>query len=149
MRILAKVYVDNNKLCLEHSGELIDGKSYPYGEWGDGHFNIGNLVLGKENVAISKEAIDMYKYIVNNAEHTGDDISCLNIWKIEDGREIGFSWLGPRKIKIDPNNLDEIFIGCGEGRPKLDLLDKLQIQDNEFLKDYKFETKKEEESKQF
>lgn len=138
MRFLTKIYVYKNNLYLSNCGEYIKEKNMPYGENPNGGFIIGPVVVGKNNIAISLEAIEMFKYIVNNAEHTRDDIGSLDICKMNNN-EIVLSWIGENNVKIDPNNLHDIFIGCGEGQPDLSLLNKLQIKDNNFLKDYKFE----------
>ena len=136
MSILAKIYVDNDKLYLENCGVRKEGKLYPAGPTPTGGFCIGSVVIGKDNIAISKEAIKMYTYIVTNAEHTGDDISCLDIHANSGG--IIVSWLGENKTVMDPKHLEDVFIGCGEGSPELSLLNKLRIVDNEVLKNHKF-----------
>ena len=148
MSILAKIYVDKNKLYLENCGVWQTGKNYPSGKRPDGGFSIGSVVIGKDNIAISNEAIDMFRHIVRYAEHTGDDVSCLDIHENYSG-EIVVSWLGKNKMTINPNRLDDgFFIGCGEGAPRTDLLDKLTIMDNETLKNYKFEANEKNEGMQ-
>lgn len=61
-----------------------------------------------------------------DSEKTGDDLTCLDICKVKNGR-IHISWLGKRKEEIDIRKLDEIgfFTGTGEGFPDLSLLDEL------------------------
>ena len=80
-------------------------------------------VSGAGKDTIKKELI---KRIVIEAEKTGDDMTCLDICKVKNGR-IHISWLGKRKEEIDIRKLDEtgFFIGTGEGLPDLSLLDEL------------------------
>ena len=79
MSILGKIYEDNGKLCLENCGKYISGSNIPFGENPNGGFNIGVVIIGKDNMAISPEGKKLFIHIVKNAEHTGDDISCLNV----------------------------------------------------------------------
>ncbi|MBO7528098.1 MAG: hypothetical protein J6T74_09475 [Clostridia bacterium] len=137
MSILAKIYVDNDKLYLENCGVYKDRELYPFGPTPTGGFRIGPVVIGGNNIAISQEAIKMFTDIVYNAEHTGDDVSCLSIFSTING-DIVVSWLGENKTVIDPKHLEDVFIGCGEGFPQLSLLNELRIVDNEVLKNHKF-----------
>ena len=138
MNFLAKIFVYKNCLYLANCGKYIKNKNIPFGDGPKGEFSIGVTVIGKDNVAISEEAIQMFKKIVDKAKHTYDDISCLAIYGYKKD-DVVLSWLGGNKIKIDPNNLEGIFIGLGEGYPELNLLNKLQIRSNDFLRKYKFE----------
>lgn len=134
MGILGKIYENNGMLCLEDCGKYINGVNIPFGKNPHGGFNIGVIIVGKDNIAISPEAKQLVIDIVRKAKHTGDDISCLDIFKINSDDEVAVSWLGNNNIVIDPNDLDGFFIGCGEGSPDLYLLDELKEMDNETLK---------------
>jgi len=137
MSILAKIYVNNDKLYLENCGVYKDRELCPAGPTPAGGFSIGSTVIGRKNIAISQEAIKMFTDIVYNAEHNGNDLSCLSIFSTIYG-DIVVGWLGENKTVIDPNHLEDVFIGCGEGFPQLSLLNELRIVDNEVLKNHKF-----------
>lgn len=104
----------------------------------DGH-RFGTVATGAEHIAITPEAKDAFRKIVAEAQHTGDDISCLDIsacYPEADGKtcdkkgstEVSVSYIGPIATRW---NVDEViadpdfFIGCGEGAPDLSLLDRL------------------------
>lgn len=120
--IFVKIYTkdNNNILVLEGKGEKNKDYYFPQGNI------IGSGVTGKEHISITKEAKELIKRIVIEAEKTGDDMTCLDICKVKNGR-IHISWLGKRKEEIDIRKLDEtgFFIGTGEGLPDLSLLDEL------------------------
>lgn len=120
--IYVKIYTkdNNNILVLDGIKEEKEGYHYPKGNI------IGAGVTGKEHIEISDEAKKLFKKIVINSEKTGDDLTCLDIMKLDNGK-IHISWLGKRKQEIDIRKLEEIgfFIGTGEGFPDLSLLDEL------------------------
>lgn len=120
--VLVKIYTkdNNNILVLEGCGKECEDYYFPKGSI------IGSGVTGKENISITEDAKKLFMKIIEKAEHTGDDLTCLDICKIKNGR-IHVSWLGRTKQEIDIRKLDEIgfFIGCGEGYPELGLLNEL------------------------
>lgn len=120
--IYVKIYTkdNNNILVLEGIKKEKEGYYYPKGSI------IGAGVTGKEHIEITDEAKKLFKKIVRNSEKTGDDLTCLDIMKLDNGK-IHISWLGKRKQEIDIRKLEEIgfFIGTGEGFPDLSLLDEL------------------------
>lgn len=120
--IYVKIYTkdNNNILVLEGIKEKKDGYYYPQGSI------IGTGVTGKEHISITDDAKKLFKKIIIDAEKTGDDLTCLNIMKLDNGK-IHVSWLGKEKEEIDVRKLDEdgFFIGTGEGFPDLELLNEL------------------------
>ncbi len=120
--IYVKIYTkdNNNILVLEGIKEEKEDYYYPKGSI------IGTGVTGKEHIDITDEAKELFKKIIINSTKTGDDISCLDIFKLDDER-IHISWLGKCKQEIDIRKLDKIgfFIGTGEGFPDLSLLSEL------------------------
>ena len=120
--IYVKIYTKDNDniLVLEGKEEMNEDYYFP-----DGSI-IGSGVTGKEHISITKEAKKLFKRIIMDSEKTGDDLTCLDICKVKNGR-IHISWLGKRKEEIDIRKLDEIwfFTGTGEGFPDLSLLDEL------------------------
>ncbi len=120
--IFLKIYTkdNNNILVLEGKGKISEDSYFPHGSV------IGSGVTGKEHISITKEAKKLFKRIIMDSEKTGDDLTCLDICKVKNGR-IHISWLGKRKEEIDIRKLDEIgfFTGTGEGFPDLSLLDEL------------------------
>ena len=87
---------------------------------------VGCGVTGKEHISITEEAKKLFRKIVETAEHTGDDLSCLDLYVLHNGR-IHLGWIGKAKHEIDIRTLNEegFWIGTGEGSPKLSLLDQL------------------------
>ena len=146
MKVLAKIFEDEGRLCLGNCGVYIEGVNIPFGENPHGGFNIGTHTVGAENIVISPEGKALFRQIVNTAQHTGDDISCLDIYQYDNIVRIG--WLGGDMIMIDPNDLEGIFIGCGEVSPKLYLLDSLVEMDNETVKNLKLYNEKEQEEQE-
>ena len=122
--IYVKIYTkdNNNILVLEGIKEKKEGDYYPQGSI------IGTGVTGKEHISITNDAKELFKKIIIDAEKTGDDLTCLNIIKLDNGK-IHLSWLGKEKEEIDVRKLDEdgFFIGTGEGFPDLKLLDELTV----------------------
>lgn len=122
--IYVKIYTkdNNNILVLEGIKEKKEGYYYPQGSI------IGTGVTGKEHISITNDAKELFKKIIIDAEKTGDDLTCLNIIKLDNGK-IHLSWLGKEKEEIDVRKLDEdgFFIGTGEGFPDLKLLDELTV----------------------
>lgn len=120
--IYVKIYTkdNNNILVLEGIEEEKEDYYYPKGSI------IGTGVTGKEHIDITDEAKELFRKIVNNSEKTGDDLTCLDITRLSNGR-IHISWLGKCKEEIDIRKLHEIgfFIGTGEGFPDLNLLEEL------------------------
>lgn len=120
--IYVKIYTkdNNNILVLEGIKEKKDGYYYPQGSI------IGTGVTGKEHISITDDAKKLFKKIIIDAEKTNDDLTCLNIMKLDNGK-IHVSWLGKEKEEIDVRKLDEdgFFIGTGEGFPDLELLNEL------------------------
>ncbi len=120
--IYVKIYTkeDNNILVL-------DGIDY---ENKDYYFSKGSVfgcgVTGKEHISITNEAKILLKKIFKIAPKTGDDVSCIDLYKIKGGR-IHFSWIGKRNTEIDIRTLEEdgFWIGTGEGMPNSSLVDKL------------------------
>lgn len=120
--IFLKIYTkdNNNILVLEGKGKISEDSYFPHGSV------IGSGVTGKEHISITEDAKKLFKKIIMESEKTGDDLTCLDICKVKNGR-IHISWLGKRKEEIDIRKLDEIgfFTGTGEGFPDLSLLDEL------------------------
>lgn len=136
MEFFLKIYMeDDDTIVFEGQGESEKDGYYPAGNG-----RIGTVVVGAEHIAITKEAKEAFRTIVCRAHHTGDDLSCLDIHtcygKNEDGsvdvnggeREVCLSYLGPVRTvwKVSEVIKDsQFYIGCGEGAPKLHLLDRL------------------------
>lgn len=118
--IFLKIYTkdNNNILVLEGKGEMNEDCYFPHGSI------IGSGVTGKEHISITKEAKKLFKKIIMEAEKTGDDLTCLDIYKLKNGR-IHISWLGKRKEEIDIRKLENFWIGTGESFPQVSLLDEL------------------------
>ena len=120
--IFLKIYTkdNNNILVLEGKGKMSEDSYFPHGSV------IGSGVTGKEHISITEDAKKLFKKIIMESEKTGDDLTCLDICKVKNGR-IHISWLGKRKEEIDVRKLNEtgFFIGTGEEFPNLSLLDEL------------------------
>lgn len=120
--IFLKIYTkdNNNILVLEGKGKISEDSYFPHGSV------IGSGVTGKEHISITEDAKKLFKKIIMESEKTGDDLTCLDICKVKNGR-IHISWLGKRKEEIDVRKLNEtgFFIGIGDGFPNLSLLDEL------------------------
>lgn len=117
--IFLKIYTkDNNILVLEGKGEMNEDCYFPHGSI------IGSGVTGKEHISITEDAKKLFKKIIMEAEKTGDDLTCLDIYKLKNGR-IHISWLGKRKEEIDIRKLENFWIGTGESFPQVSLLDEL------------------------
>lgn len=101
---------------------------------------IGMVVPGKEHIKITKEAKQLFKDIVSQAEKTGDDVSCLDIHRYREN-DVCISYLGYLKTEIDITKLDGFWIGTGEGYPDLSLLDELKEFSNDKERAYQKEDK--------
>lgn len=66
---------------------------------------MGSGVTGKEHISITEDAKRLFKRIIMESEKTGDDLTCLDICKLKNGR-IHISWLGKRKEEIDIRKLE-------------------------------------------
>ena len=118
--IFLKIYTkdNNNILVLEGKGEMNEDCYFPHGSI------IGSGVTGKEHISITGDAKKLFKKIIMEAEKTGEDLTCLDIYKLKNGR-IHISWLGKRKEEIDIRKLENFWIGTGESFPQVSLLDEL------------------------
>lgn len=118
--IFLKIYTkdNNNILVLEGKGEMNEDCYFPHGSI------IGSGVTGKEHISITGDAKKLFKKIIMEAEKTGDDLTCLDIYKLKNGR-IHISWLGKRKEEIDIRKPENFWIGTGESFPQVSLLDEL------------------------
>ena len=118
--IFLKIYTkdNNNILVLEGKGEMNEDCYFPHGSI------IGSGVTGKEHISITEDAKQLFKRIIMESKKTGDDLTCLDIYKLKNGR-IHISWLGKRKEEIDIRKLENFWIGTGESFPQVSLLDEL------------------------
>lgn len=137
--IYLKIYMENEDTLVFEGQGTDDKEGYYPTRWDDTAHRIGTVAVGKEHIAISESAKNAFRRIVNEANHTGDDISCIDIHstykRIGDGfektpSEVFVSYLGPVVTRLsveevikDPN----FFISYGEGRPELWLLDELSL----------------------
>lgn len=144
--IYLKIYVENgDTLVFEGQGNE-DKEGYWPTRWDDGNgegtvHRFGTVVVGREHISITKEAKEAFKKIVHEAKHTGDDISCIDIHdayrkingKFEESpTDVCVSYLGEVVSKFNINEVikdEAFFIGCGDGSPKLHLLDELVLVD--------------------
>lgn len=118
--IFLKIYTkdNNNILVLEGKGEMNEDCYFPHGSI------IGSGVTGKEHISITEDSKQLFKRIIMESKKTGDDLTCLDIYKLKNGR-IHISWLGKRKEEIDIRKLENFWIGTGESFPQVSLLDEL------------------------
>lgn len=137
--IYLKIYVENNDtLVFEGQGNEDVPSCYYPARWEEGCHRIGTVALGHDHISITSEAKEAFKRIVNEAKHTGDDTSCIDIfdcYKSVDGHiveetptEVAVSYIGDVVTKLNIEEVihdDDFTIGTGEGCPKLHLLDKL------------------------
>lgn len=139
--IYLKIYVENNDTLVFEGQGKEDKKGYYPTRWDETAMRIGTVVVGAEHITITKEAKKAIETIVRKARHTGDDISCIDIhsvYKQVDGEfekyptDVCVSYIGDIVTKFNIEeviNDDEFFIGCGEGAPNLNLLDKLVLEE--------------------
>lgn len=141
--IYLKIYVENDDtLVFEGQGDIDVPHIYYPTAIDDTRCRIGTVVIGAKHIAISEAAKKAFIKIVTEANHTNDDISCIDIhscysWneagKVDIDRgccEVSVSYIGPIISKFNINKViddPKFFIGCGEGAPELSLLDKLVI----------------------
>lgn len=139
--IFLKIYVENgDTLVLEGKGEEDVTPFYYPTRWDDVAHRIGTVVIGRNHISITHEAIRAFTDIVNKAKHTGDDVSCIDVHSCYgrklDGSmskscdDVCVSYMGNivTKLKIENVIKDQnFFIGCGEGAPKTWLLDELVL----------------------
>ena len=145
-KIFLKIYTEDNDKVLVFEGcgtEDIAPYYYP-ARWDDIGHRFGTVVLGKEHIRITHKARQAFRKIVREANHTGDDISCIDIHtcypfkETEDGKfeidqekgrtDTCVSYIGDIVTKF---NIDEVihdkefFIGYGSGVPALSLLEAI------------------------
>ena len=143
--IYLKISAEDNILIFEGCGtEDIPPFYFPQ-KWEEkegGIKRFGTVVVGIEHISITEEAKELFRRLVNNAKHTGDDLSCLDIHtcygRNPDGSfkevadEVCISYLGEINARWNIDELikdDDFFIGCGEGAPRLNLLNKLSFRE--------------------
>lgn len=137
--IYLKIYMENeDTLVLEGQG-MEEKEGYYPARWDDIAHRFGTVVVGKEHIAITEDAKDAFRRIVNGARHTGDDLSYIDIHRIhkrigkvfeEYPTEVCVSYLGKvvTKLSIEKVLRDpDFYIGCGEGAPDTQLLDELVL----------------------
>jgi hypothetical protein len=135
-----KIYVENGDTLVFEGQGTEDKEGYYPTRWDDKVQRIGTVCVGKEHISITEEAKDAIRRIVDEARHTGDDISCIDIHqaykKTKDGKfedtptDVCVSYLGDVVTKFNIEEVikdEDFFIGCGEGTPKLYLLDELTL----------------------
>ena len=137
--IYLKIYTeDDGTLVFEGQGDEDKDGYWPTTRWDDKVQRLGTVAVGAGHISITKEAKKAIAKLVSNARNTGDDISCIDVhevYKHENGKptrdgstDVAVSYLGPIVTKINVDKAikdDDFFIGCGEGEPKLELLDML------------------------
>ena len=76
--IFLKIYTkdNNNILVLEGKGEMNEDCYFPHGSI------IGSGVTGKEHISITEDAKQLFKRIIMESKKTGDDLTCLDIYKL-------------------------------------------------------------------
>lgn len=138
--IYLKIYIENGDTIVFEGQGKEDKPGYYPTRWDDTAKRIGTVVVGKEHISITEDAKKAFKRIIREANHTGDDLSCLDIHacygKNEDGSitdkcdEVCVSYLGDIVTKWNIEQIirdKEFFIGTGEGLPRVDLLDALVL----------------------
>jgi len=133
-KIYLKIYSENDNKVLVFEGQgSKDEKGYYPQRWDDETRRIGTVVIGAEHIRITKEAKDLFKKLVNEAQKTGDDISCIDIHKCYSQNkqsQICVSYLGQvvERINVEEAiNNEDFFIGTGEGYPELELLEEIPL----------------------
>lgn len=98
MKYLAKIYVKNkDTLVLDCVNKEIENVCYPAGTCINPYnanktaYRVGTLVIGSENIAISKEAIDLFRYIASNNVHSEKTMGDLGIHKTTNGK-VAVNW---------------------------------------------------------
>ena len=126
--VYVKIYTKENNNILVFEGINSENKDYYFAK--GSVFGCG--VTGKEHISITKEAKILMKKIFETAQKTGDDLSCLDLFKLEDGR-IHLGWIGKRYTEIDIRTLEKegFWIGTGEITPDLSFIEQLSDQEIE------------------
>ena len=126
--VYVKIYTKENNNILVF--EVINSENKDYYFAKGGVFGCG--VTGKEHISITKEAKILMRKIFETAQKTGDDLSCLDLFKLGDGR-IHLGWIGKRYTEIDIRTLEKegFWIGTGEITPDLSLIEQLSDQEIE------------------
>lgn len=91
---------------------------------------MSSLVIGAKNIAISKAAIILFTYLINNNLCSGKTTGDLGIYKTQNGK-IAVNWSDSTHKEINKN--DSIIIGCKYNHSNTDLLSELTIVPNEEL----------------
>ncbi len=136
-QIYAKIYMNNGNLVLENCGKRVRGSNVPASV---GRGNKGPVVIGKNHIAISKEARSALKYVIENGTHIDEEIGDIAIYLNSD-KQVVLCWKGQNRREINPYNLQSIEIGYGDIKPNVSLLNELivepntQLQDSQFSKD--------------
>ncbi len=137
MKYLAKIYVKNNDtLVLDCVNKEIKNKCYPAGicqnpyNPNDTSYRMSSLIIGAKNIAISKEAISLFKYLVKNNLCSGKTTGDIGIYKNQNG-QIAVNWSDSTHKEIKVN--DTIIIGCKYNISDTELLDELVVVPNSEL----------------
>ena len=91
--ILLKIYTkdNNNILVLEGKGEMNEDCYFPHGSV------MGSGVTVNEHISITEDAKRLFKRIIMESEKTGDDLTCLDICKLKNGRITFHGWEKEKK----------------------------------------------------
>lgn len=138
--IYLKIYLENDDTIVFEGQGTEDKPGYYPTRWDDTAKRIGTVVIGRKHIAITREAIAAFRKIVEKANHTGDDLGCLDIspcYSIQkDGTrsdtndDVCISYLGDIVTRWNIDEViqdDNFFIGTGVAVPETHLLDTLTI----------------------
>lgn len=132
---LAKIYAKNSEtLVLEVCNDMQVNNIVKLSTYDSPYVRI----QGASYVAISEEAKEMFIDVLHKADKSYEKSTSIGIVQYYN-LGILLTWNGNNKQEININNLQNIKIGMGLGYSDENYLNYLQLKDNEFLKNYKFE----------
>ena len=146
--LYCKIYTKDNNRTLVIEGNGYKEFSNNATTWQDkisyyptGGTRFGTVVINQNVMVISPEAKQLLKDIIQKAQKTGDDISCISIHQNQGWFPVCISWIGDIKNEINIDELDKtgFFVGCGDGAPDVKLLDKITMVKNNILSSMSFE----------
>lgn len=135
--IYLKIYVENGDTIVFEGQGTEDKNGYYPTRWDNTAKRLGTVAIGKSHITITEDAKVAFRRIITEANHTGDDLSCLDIYPCKScdnpsntDDDVCISYLGD---VITRWNIEDVihdrdfFIGTGEGVPRVSLLDDLIV----------------------
>ena len=128
--------MDKNELyCVVYTTDdetlvmkALKGDTPIFGYSPTGGSRLGTMVVGGTHIGMNERAKVLLQKINEEAKHTGDDLSCIDILAGET-YDVAFGWMGALHMKLNLHTMHEcgFWIGDGEGPWKMSALQHVTL----------------------